>query len=190
MQEPLRITFHGIDPSEFIERRIRESAAALERFSHEIVSCHVTVDAPHHHHHKGNIYSVHLDIRLPDRQLALSKPRHEQHAHEDVYVAIRDAFDAAARSLEEYARTRRSEVKRHETPDHGKVVKLDRTRRYGFVETADGVEVYFHANSVTGEKFSELQLGDEVRVSVARSESKKGPQASSVTPIGKHHLVD
>jgi ribosome-associated translation inhibitor RaiA len=114
MQQPLRITFHGFEPSEFIERRIRESAAELERFSDQIVSCHVTVDSPHQHHHKGNLYSVHLDIRLPDTQLVVGKPRHEHHAHEDVYVAIRDAFAAAVRRLEDYARARRGQVKEHD----------------------------------------------------------------------------
>jgi cold shock CspA family protein len=189
MQQPLRITFRGMDHSDFIERRVQESAAALDRFSDQIVSCHITVAAPHHHHHKGNLYAVRLDIRLPDQQLVVGRPSQQDHAHEDVYVAIRDAFDAAVRRLEDYARTRRGKVKHHELPEHGKVTRLDRKQGYGFLETSGGLEVYFHAHSVTESGFAALEVGDEVRVTVVENESKKGPQASTVTPLGKHHVV-
>jgi cold shock CspA family protein len=178
-----------MDHSDFIERRVRESAAALERFSDQIVSCHVTVDAPHRHQHKGNLYAVRLDIRLPDEQLVVGRQSQQDHAHEDVYVAIRDAFDAAVRRLEDYARMRRGKVKHHELPEHGKVIRLDPKKDFGVIETSDGVEVYFHAHSVTKSGFAALEVGDEVRVTVAKNESKKGPQASTVTPLGKHHVV-
>src|SRR5690606_33727394 len=101
------------------ERRIRTKAEELERFEASIVSCHVTVDSPHQRRNKGNLYSVHVDIRLPDTELFVRRERHDQHAHEDVYVAIRDAFRAAVRQLEDYARRRRGEVKQHDTPLYG-----------------------------------------------------------------------
>jgi cold shock CspA family protein len=189
MQQPLRITFHGMQHSDFIERRIRQSAAELERFSDQIMSCHVTVEAPHQHHHKGNLYAVRVDIRLPDEQLVVGHQRHQHHAHEDVYVAIRDTFEAAVRRLEDYARTRRGQVKQHDLPDHGRVVRIDRKHGYGFIERQDGLEVYFHKHSVTCAGFAGLQVNDEVRLSVAETEGEKGPQASTVTPIGKHHIA-
>lgn len=114
MQEPIQITFRGIDPSEAVERRILAKAADLERFCSEIVSCHVTVDAQHHKHHKGNLYEVRIDLRVPGKEIVAGRDHGQDHAHEDVYVAVRDAFDAAARQLEDHVRLRRGYVKRHE----------------------------------------------------------------------------
>ena len=114
MQQQIRITLHGVEPSDFIEQRVRESAAELERFSDQITSCHVTVEAPHRRHQQGNLYSVHLDIHLPGEQFVVGTQRHQRHAHEDVYVAIRDAFGAALRQLEDYTRKRRDQERRPE----------------------------------------------------------------------------
>ncbi len=107
MQRPLQITFHGLEHSDFIERRIREKAQELERFCEPIIGCHVTVDAPHQRHHKGQVYAVRIDIHLPGQNLFIGRERRHHPAHEDVYVAIRDAFDAAVRQLEDYIRRRR-----------------------------------------------------------------------------------
>jgi cold shock CspA family protein len=187
MQQSLQITFRGLSSSEAIERRIREKVAELERFHPSITSCRVTVEAPHQQHHKGNLYSVRLEIRLPEKTIAVGRERRHDHAHEDVYVAIRDTFDAAARQVEDYARRRRGEVKRHAAPAHAKVTQIFRDERYGFVRTPEEVDVYFHANSVAGNAFTTLELGDEVRLVVAEGEGEKGPQASTVVPLGKHH---
>ncbi len=185
MQQPLQITFRGFDRSDAIEQRVRAKATDLERLHERIMSCHVTVEAPHNHHYKGKQYTVRLDLHLPDKEIVVGKQ-----SDEDVYVAIRDAFEAATRQLESHARRRRGEVKHHDLPDHGTVAKLFRDDGYGFVQLADGGDVYFHANSVPGGAFTALTPGDEVRVVLAEAESDKGPQASAVIPIGKHHLVD
>jgi ribosome-associated translation inhibitor RaiA len=188
MQRPLQITFRGMEHSDAIERRIRARAAEFERFYEHITGCHVIVEAPHHHHHQGTIYSVRLDVRVPDGELVVNREHRSQHIHEDVNAAIRDAFDAAVRQLEDYARRRRRETKQHAVPAHGKVSKLFPNEGYGFVELPDGREVYFHKNSVVV-GFSALAIGDEVRLALAEGEGEKGPQASAVTPVGKHHSV-
>ena len=114
MQEAIQITFRGVEPSEFIEQRIQAKAADLERFCKDIVSCHVTVETQHHKHHKGNLYAVRIDLRVPGKEIVAGREHRQNHAHEDVYVAVRDAFDAAVRQLEDYARLRRGDVKRHD----------------------------------------------------------------------------
>lgn len=189
MQRPLQITFRGLERSEAVERRIREKAEELERFSDDITGCHVTVEAPHRRHHQGNLYLVRLDIRLPDKEIVVGQERRHHHAHEDLHVAIRDTFDAAVRRLEDYARKRRGQVKRHEVPAHGKVARIFPDEGYGFLEMPDGTEVYFHANSVANAAFDAVEVGDEVRFVLAEGEGEKGPQASTVVPVGKHHIV-
>ena len=107
---------------------------------------------------------------------------------ENVYIAIRDAFDATRRLLEDHVRERRGEVKLHAVPDHGRVARLLPEQNCGFILSADGNEIYFHRNSVTNGGFDKLALGDEVRFVAQHSESAEGPQASTVVALGKHHL--
>jgi len=108
MQQPLQITQHNISLSEAAETRIRDRAAKLELFSKRIISCHVTIDVPHHHKQKGEAFEVHIAINLPGEELMI---RHEP--DEELNVAIRDAFDAAERRLKEHAERRGGEARLH-----------------------------------------------------------------------------
>jgi ribosome-associated translation inhibitor RaiA len=116
MQTPLEITFHDIDPSASVEAEIRRRAAKLERFAADIVCCRVTVEAPHKHHRHGRLYRVSIDIRIPGTEIVVSRDPAAHHTHEDVYVAIRDAFRAARRRLQDTVRIRRGDVKLHGLP--------------------------------------------------------------------------
>ena len=103
-----------METSAAVEANIREKAAKLEQYYDQIMSCRVVVEAPHAHKHQGKLYQVHIDLGVPDGELVVShEHHHKDSAHEDVYVAIRDAFDAMKRQLEDYARKRRGKVKRH-----------------------------------------------------------------------------
>lgn len=117
MQLPLEITFRGIPHSDAVEARIREKAAKLEQHCHNITSCRVAVEAEHHHQHHGNLYKIRLDIAVPNKHIVVSRDHHDKQSHEDIYVALRDAFQAAGRQLEEYSRIQRGEVKHHPRSD-------------------------------------------------------------------------
>jgi ribosome-associated translation inhibitor RaiA len=108
MQVPIEIDFDGMQPSEFIARRIRERARKLEHRFDRIVSCRVTVQAPHHRRNRGNLYHVRIAVHVPGAALVINRDAGQDKAHEDVYVAIRDAFDAAERRLDDYVRKIRS----------------------------------------------------------------------------------
>ena len=107
MPMPLQISFRNMDPSPAVEERIRKKAAKLERFHDRIVGCKVVVEAPHRHHHKGKLYSVRVDVSVPGKDVVVDRAKPTDHAHEDVYVAVRDAFAAAVRRLEDQTRKRR-----------------------------------------------------------------------------------
>ena len=173
-----------------MEARIREKVEKLETYYDHLTSCRVMVEAPERRHHKGNLYHVRVELGVPGKELVVSRHPKDKHAHEDVYVAIRDSFDAARRQLEDHARKQAGEIKFHEVPLHGKVMRLFPYEGYGFIAASDGCEIYFHRNSVVREGFDRLNVGDEVRLVVADRESAEGPQASTVDPIGKHHLFD
>jgi cold shock CspA family protein len=91
------------------------------------------------------------------------------------------------RQLEDYSRIRRGKTKQHETPDGGHVISLHPDEDYGRIGTPDGREIYFHRNSVLKDGFDKLEVGSEVRFTEEAGE--RGPQASSVIPVGKHHVV-
>jgi len=180
MQLPVQVSFRNMPPSEAIETDVRERAAKLEAFFERITSARVVIEAPHRQHRQGKLYHVRIDIRVPGREIVVSREPAEHHAHEDAYVAIRDAFDAARRQLEDYAREVRGSVKAHAPVPRGRIARLDPEHGHGFVETDDGHEVYFHRNAVVDTEFDQLRVGDEVRF--VEEAGEKGPQASTVRP--------
>lgn len=182
MQIPLEVSFRNVAPSAAIEAAIREKAAKLEEFYDRITSARVVVETPHRRHRQGKLFHVRIDLRVPNREIVVSREPAEHHAFEDVYVAIRDAFDAAKRQLEDHVREATGRTKAHETMPHGRVARLDVEKGFGFIETPDGREVYFHRNSVVGADFARLSAGDEVRF--AEEAGEQGPQASTVHLAG------
>lgn len=187
MQLPLQITFRDMDPSDAVEAMIRKDAEKLDKLCDQIMHCHVVVEEHHKHHHKGNLYHVSIDLTVPDNELVASREPDQHHAHEDVYVALRDAFNAIARQLEKYVERRGRDVKTHEVPSHGKISEISTDMGFGKIESSDGREIYFHKNSILNAAFDKLEVGAEVRF--AEEEGDEGPQASTVKLIGKHHIV-
>lgn len=186
MQIPLQITFRDMEQSDAIEKAVREKAEKLDQFG-DIMSCRAVVQMINKHQHKGTMYQVSLDITVPGHEIVVSRDRGVDHSHEDVYVAIRDAFNAARRQLQDQHRISHHKVKAHEAPPHGRVSELVADQGYGRIESSDGRSVYFHRNSVLNDEFTRLEVGSEVRFSEVQGD--EGPQASSVQLVGKHHIV-
>jgi len=186
MQIPVEITFRDIERSEAVEARIRDWVEKLDRTFDRIVRCEVVVDDPHRHHHKGHQYSVRVRLTVPGTQIVSSHSPGDDGAHTDVYVAVRDAFLATKRQLEDYVRKtlHRGDVKREGNgAAHGRVTFLDVQKDWGWIEPDDGRRIYFHRNSVLG-GMDNVEVGDEVRFSEGMGD--KGPQASTVELIGAH----
>jgi cold shock CspA family protein/ribosome-associated translation inhibitor RaiA len=186
VQLPLQITFRHMDSSPAIEARIHQRAEELDRLFDRIMSCRVVVECRHPRHAQGNLFRVGIDLKVPGREIVVGRDPGAHHAHEDVFVAIRDAFDAARRLVEDHARESRGDVKSHAVPDHGRVATL--LPDGGFILAADGNEIYFHRNAVANDGFERLEVGDAVRFVAQHGESAQGPQASTVVPLGKHQL--
>jgi cold shock CspA family protein/ribosome-associated translation inhibitor RaiA len=185
MQLPLQVSFRQMDHSESIESLIREKAAKLDTFADHIMSCRVVVEPAGKHHLHGNQYEVRIDLKVPGEEIAVMREPSQHSEYRDIHVALRDTFDSARRKLEDYVRRRRGMVKALETAPHARVCKLFPQEGYGFIATPDGREIYFHRDSVLHDGFSRLEIGNEV--TFVEEEGKKGPQASTVKPVGKHH---
>lgn len=187
MQIPLQIRFRNFESTAAVEAAVRKRAEQLERIDHTITSCRVTIELAHRHRHKGNLFHVVIDVRTPSGEVAVSRMPDDEHAHEDVYVAIRDAFDAARRRLQDQLRESQGKVKAHAPPPHGTITELWPPDDYGRITDSDGREIYFHRNAIVNADFDALEIGAEVRF--VEEAGDRGPQASSVQLIGKHHIV-
>lgn len=103
----LQITYRNMESSPALGERIRKEAGRLSRYFDRITSCHVIIEAPHRHKTKGRIYKVRIDLRLPRKGTAVGNASPQDHSHEDVYVAVRDAFAATAKQIAPRARRSR-----------------------------------------------------------------------------------
>jgi cold shock CspA family protein/ribosome-associated translation inhibitor RaiA len=190
MQVPLELSFHNLEHSPEIETSIRERVDKLEEFYDRITACRVVVELPHLHHQKGKIYQVRIYLSVPTQEIVVDREPGERRSHEDVHVAIRDAFDAARRQLQDYARKLDGRTKSHEPSPHGTIKEffpsaIDANEGYGFITAPDGRDIYFDAHSLLDVQLTDLAAGMEVRF--VEEEGDKGPQASSVRLVGRHH---
>lgn len=112
MQQPLTISFRGMESSPALQARIHELAERLEHAYHRITSCHVVVQAPHRQHQQGALYDVRIHLHVPGTDIVVNGDGSQDHAHEDPYVALRDAFAAAERKLYTYAPRRGHRMRR------------------------------------------------------------------------------
>ena len=157
MQIPLQISLHGIARSNALYNAIREKADKLERYYDRVMSCRVVLELAGRHKRKGKQFSVRIDLKVPGGELAVTR-EHDA----DLQVALRDAFDAARRRLEDYARGQRGDVKRHPAEFTGRVARLDATEGFGFIVTDDGREYYFSRDNVVTPSFDRLAVGTTV----------------------------
>jgi ribosome-associated translation inhibitor RaiA len=112
---PVKITFRHMETSAAVETRVHELAAHLGVFSDRIQSCKVVVDSPHRHHHQGKVFAVKVQLELPGEDVVVDMERPQRDGHEDVYVVLRDAFDAAKRQLQQRMSSLRGDEKKRET---------------------------------------------------------------------------
>lgn len=178
MKVPLVVTIHGFEHSDALDAAIREHAGKLELFHSNITSCRVTAEEISKHRHQGRQFTVRIDLRVPGKEILVTRDHHE-----DVFVALRDAFDSAKRQLEELVRQHRGNVKVHELVQYGKIARLLYDQGYGFIKTDDDRELYFSRENVVHPLFDHLQVGASVQF--IEEIAGEGLQAKRVS-IGKH----
>jgi ribosome-associated translation inhibitor RaiA/cold shock CspA family protein len=187
MQEPLQIAFHNMDRSDAIDARVRERVAKLERLHDGIISCRIVIDAPHRQPHKGSL-GITISIGVPGKEIAVKREQKLHESDQHATWVINEAFDAAERQLDDYARIRRRDVKVHESgSQYARVVRLYPDQEYGFIETPEHVNLYFHRAVVRDDKFADLSEGSEVLYTLADDEGPMGPMASSVWLVSGEH---
>ena len=174
MKVPAEISARNVNLTEEMEDLIRGKADKLNTFHDGIISCKIMVDVPHRSQRKGVSYNVRIDMSIPGSEVVVKRE-----PNEDLHRAIVSAFDVAERRLKELTNKQRGAVKIHMEKPVARVTRVFPDDGYGFLESPDGREIYFHENAVLNGKLAEIKIG--AVVSYVEQLGEKGAQASSVT---------
>jgi cold shock CspA family protein/ribosome-associated translation inhibitor RaiA len=186
MQTPVEIDFQGLTATPKIQAAIEAQVARLEERFGRATACRIVLKGPSERRQTGGLYEVNIRLALPDgREVNVARTPDADERHADLAFALNDAFKRARRLLQDHVRRLQNNVKQHDGPPTGTVVRIDASGDFGFIESADGHEFYFHRNSVLDDP-KRLEVG--ARVSFAEEMGEKGPQASTVKLLGKHKL--
>ena len=178
MKIPVHITAKGPALAPDQEAMIQASVAGLERYFARLVGCRVVVGVPHRRPGGEPVeWTFRLFLTVPGGEVAVTRQ-----ARASFREALEDAFDAARRRLQDYAREMRGDVKLRAEELQGRVSKLLSYEGYGFISAQNGDEIYFHRNSVPNAGFDRLEIGTDVRY--VAEEGERGAQASTVVPLG------
>jgi cold shock CspA family protein len=202
---PTQITFRGFHPDDALEAAVRERVSWLQQFYEGIVRCRVLVEIPHRHRQDGRHFRVRIEATVPGgppiivshepslhgRLQDVDETAHRKgdetgSGHRYAQVAVHEAFDAARRRLEDFAREQRGTVKAHGLPAHGEVAELSKVDGFGVIQAGEQ-RIYFNRASVLDDGFDDLAVG--ASVAFVEEKGDHGPQASTVRVLGKHHYV-
>jgi cold shock CspA family protein/ribosome-associated translation inhibitor RaiA len=187
MHTPVQIDFQDIEASPATRAAIENRVAALEQRCDRITACRVKLKGPGERHRKGGLYEVSIRIALPDgREVDVSRTPSADERHGDLEFAINDAFNRAQRRLQDEVRLMQGQVKQHDVQPIGVVTRIDDLGEFGFIEGADGQDIYFHRNSVLNGGFSKLKAGSHV--TYVEEPGEKGPKATTVRLLEKHRM--
>ncbi|MFM9059707.1 MAG: cold shock domain-containing protein [Planctomycetaceae bacterium] len=184
MQTQPQVSFDDLPLDEAVRDAALDHVAQLERLTDRITGCHVVIAQPHRHHREGRLYSVRVDLVVPGGEIVVNRDQHLDHAHEDVFVALRDAFNAARRRLEDHVRHLRGVGKVHRPRARGRISQMFPLQGYGFIETPEGREIYFHRHAISDPEFRAADVGSPVFFT--EEEGDDGPQASVVHLVHPH----
>jgi len=187
MQTPVEIDFQGLKGTEQLRACVLKHIAVLEERFGRITACRVVIKAPSERHRTGGACEITIRLSLPQgREVDIGRSEKADERYADATVALNDAFKRARRRLQDHARRMRGQIKSHDNPPIATVRSFDGTAGFGFLETTDGREVYFHKNSVLNGDLRQVAPG--ARVTFFEEMGDKGPQASTVKLLGKHGL--
>ena len=187
MQTPLEIEYQDLASTPVVQDLIADHVKKLEARYGRITACRIIVKGPGKRHQTGGLCEINIRLALPDgREVNVDRTPKADERHSDVTFAVNDAFKRAGRQLQDEARRMEGMVKSHEKQPTGTIVRLDPGGEFGFLQSSDGSEIYFHRNSVVDGEFADLAVGS--RVVFVDEIGEKGAQATTVRPLGKHGL--
>lgn len=186
MEQPLEIAFHGVPSSNPLTAFIEAEALKLDRFGKAIVSARVSVERVQTHG-ASDVDEVHVDVQARGQHLFTSATveHRRRHRSDGVYNGVTRAMNQMVRRVDKELgrRAEKPMLRAAEGQSTGTVARLDRERRHGFIERADGPDLFFHEAVLEDATLDDIADGDAVRFAVAEAEGAYGPQARSVRPM-------
>ena len=177
------IAYRNIDHSPAVEALVRRRIEMLERRDDRITGCDVTLEAPQKKQRHGSVYKVRLNLHMPGPDLSISREVAQGSAQDDLMLAVNRAFSAAETALKKRKKTLAGiEVKHHPPVLHGQIAELEPELGHGWIRADDGRMVYFQRDSLTGNDWDKIAVGDEIEFSLM--EGEKGSFAVNVTLRG------
>jgi len=188
MQIPLEVSFRNVKKTKTLELLLQKKITKLETICNYITSCQIAIEKKNQHQQNGNPFRVRISLSIPpSHKLVVRRESSEGDLHDDLRSVIGNAFDAARHQLEKVVEKQRNDVKTHLTNNtNGIINKLFPDEGYGFIQSVDGGEIYFHRNSVRHGDFNRLKIGTGVYFH--QEEGEDGPQASTLQIIDKSSL--
>jgi cold shock CspA family protein len=187
METPVEIEYLGSSAPPAVRRAIETHVAALEKRFGRITSCRIAVETASGRHRSGSLHQVKIHLALPNGStIDIDRVANNDERLADLSFAVNHAFKRARRRLLDRVRRMQGQVKTHAAEPVATVARMDPSGDFGFLEAADGREIYFHRNSVLNDGFASLKVGS--RVTFFEEVGEKGPQASTVKIAGKHGL--
>jgi cold shock CspA family protein/ribosome-associated translation inhibitor RaiA len=145
---------------------------ALNTPEQDILHARVTV-VKHVHHQQGSD-EARVVLVLSGKTLNATR------TGDTIADVLYEVFDVIESELHDFRTIRRGFVKEPGPRPHGRIVRMFPDDGYGFIETEAHREVYFHANSVHGIPFEQLQVNMAVDLDIEAGHA--GLQATRVTP--------
>ena len=187
MEMPVEIDLQGIVATAELKDAIARHLQQFEERFGRITAGRVALKTPSSHHHTGGLFEINIHLALPDgREVNVGHTRQDDERYADLHFALNHTFKRARRQLQDRARRLEGQIKSHEGQAVGIVRQLDPLGEFGFIETPDGREIYFHRNSVLNDEFPRLTVNGHV--AFAEEAGEKGPQDSTVRLLRKHRL--
>jgi cold shock CspA family protein/ribosome-associated translation inhibitor RaiA len=187
MESPVKIEFRNMPESAAVREVVEQHVAKLEERYGRVTTGRVVLKGPGEHHHTSGHYEVNIQLALPDgKEINVERTPPSDQRYADPTFALNNAFKRARRQLQDKARRLQGQVKQHEEQPMGTVLRIDPTGEFGFIQSSDGEEIYFHRNSVLEAGFSRLAVGSGVMFT--QEQGEKGAQASTVKLLGKHSM--
>lgn len=189
MQVPPEIAFRNLEATDDLEQEILTGIARLEEVYPDLISCRTMVADDTPAQKNGSNYRARLDVSIPGHEVVVDEDNEHGASARSAVRTVRDAFAIARRRLKKSKHRQRGHDKAPELPPHGRVTRLltdDTGVRYGFIESLDGRQIYFHEDALVDLAYDELETGDEVHIAVAAGD--QGPQASTVSPLPDDEL--
>lgn len=182
MENSFKVAFKGMDTSRAVEAEVRAWLGKLGplTIAAGITGGQIVIEAVHLHN-QGSRHQARMELAIPGRTLLIGPDHAGNGAHEDVYVAVRNAFRALRRQMAEDRERRQAQrVEVQEGWAGGRVTFVDPVLKFGWLANGDGREIYFHGDSVSG-GIERLELGGEVHFK--EESGADGPEARAVKPL-------